>query len=369
MTASEVIPGGSSDLPDPREAIDDAIEELGQVTRARDLARAREVARDLTRAADVALGEVLSSLAYALNLGDPDGPTLLGGDVARRHDFGIDSRVPGVAEYQPWSIPEQRYDPGVPWHVSGSLIGLDVALAPLALTRLMADTLLGPPLLGSNDRETFARSVALMNPFALRDAERDTIVTAVERGRRRVLAVAADADIEPLADQVRMDGWRRQALRWTVVHERDRVPGYFSLLELLVLGGGRTDDLHAWGTAMTPLWGCLCTRMPPPNAWRFLTGRPQVGLLGSAVPDVTLHVAIALGALDLPAPLTRRVLAAAMQQFVDEVRPSDGNDWLSLVRGGQGFSRERVEDFVAAAAAVGGPLVPVSTASPDDPAR
>jgi hypothetical protein len=75
-----------------------------------------------------------------------------------------------------------------------------------------------------------------------------------------------------------------------------------------------------------------------------------------------LHVAAALHELDLPAGLAKSVLGTAMQQFVDTVEPNDGNDWLALVRGAVTITRERFEDFVAAAAAVGGPLVPVSAA-------
>jgi hypothetical protein len=161
-----------------------------------------------------------------------------------------------------------------------------------------------------------------------------------------------------------MDGWRRQALQWTIAREPERKLSYFSLTELFILGGGHIDDVHAWGTAMTPVFGCLCTRMPAANVWRFVTGRPQVGVLGTAVPDVTLHVALTLGELGLPAALARSVLSAAVQQFVDTVKPIDGNDWLTLIRGAQSVSRERIEDFVAAAAVAGGPLVPAGTPLP-----
>jgi hypothetical protein len=357
---SDRVPGGAEKLPDPSVVVDRAIRELGRITRPRDGRRAAEVAAEVLEAADIVLAEVLSSVAYALALGDPDGPTLLGGDVARRHDFGVGSRVPGVRELEPWSVPEQHYDPGVPWYVTGSLIGLDVALAPLALRRLAGDDLIGPPSLGSNDRETLARSVALMNPYALKDAERDRIGAAIQGGRQRAALARTDSDLDALADAVKMDGWRRRALHWTAANEPDARLSLLSLDELFVLGGGNLSEVHAWGTAMTPSWGCLCIRMPAPNAWRLLTGRPQAGLLGSAVPDVTLHVAAGLHDLDLPAALARTVLSAEMQQFVDSVRPNDGNDWLALVRGAVMITRERFEDFVAAAAAVGGPLLPVA---------
>jgi hypothetical protein len=363
VSPSERVPGGAEKLSDPHVIVDGAIRELARIKNPRDSRRAADVAVELLEAADIVVAEVLSSMAYALALGDPEGSTLLGGDVARRHDFGVGSRIPGVRELEPWSIPEQKVDPGIPWHVTGSLIGLDVGLATLALHRLAGDTLMGPPMLGSNDRETFARSVALLNPYTLRDSERDRIGVAIQGGRQRVALARNDADLDALADAVRMDGWRRRALHWTAANEPERKLDLLSLNELFVLGGGDMSEVHAWGSAMTPSWGCLCTRMPPTNAWRFVTGRPQVGVLGSSVPDVMLRVAAGLGEFDLPAALAKSVLSTAMQQFVDTVRPNDGNDWLALVRGAQTISRERLEDFVAAAAAVGGPLLPVTTAS------
>jgi hypothetical protein len=363
VSPSERVPGGAEGLSDPHVIVDRAIRELTRIKNPRDARRAAEVAVELLEAADIVVAEVLSSMAYALAIGDPEGSTLLGGDVARRHDFGVGSRIPGVRESEPWTIPEQQLDPGVPWHVTGSLIGLDVGLASLALRRLAGDALMGPPMLGSNDRETFARSVALLNPYTIRDSERDRIWVAIQGGRQRVALARSDADLEALADAVRMDGWRRRALHWTAANEPERKLELLSLNELYVLGGGDISEVQAWGSAMTSSWGCLCTRMPPTNAWRFVTGRPQVGVLASSVPDVMLHVAAGLHELDLPAGLARSVLSTAMQQFVDTVRPNDGNDWLALVRGAQTISRERLEDFVAAAAAVGGPLLPLTAAS------
>jgi hypothetical protein len=363
VSPSERVPGGAEGLPDPHVIVERAIRELARITRPRDTQRSREVAVELLEAADIVIAEVLSSMAYALALGDPTGSTLLGGDVARRHDFGVGSRIPGVRDLEPWTIPEQHYDPGVPWHVTGSLIGLDVGLAPLALQRLAGDALVGPPVLGSNDRETFARSVALMNPYTLRDSERDRIGVAIQGGRQRAARAQTDADLDALADAVRMDGWRRRALHWTAANEPERKLALLSLNELYVLGGGDISEVDAWGTAMTPSWGCLCTRMPATNAWRFVTGRPQVGVLGSSVPDMMLHVAAGLHELDLPAGLARSVLSTAMQQFVDTVRPNDGNDWLALVHGALRMTRERLEDFVATAAAVGGPLLPLPAPS------
>jgi len=51
-----------------------------------------------------------------------------------------------------------------------------------------------------------------------------------------------------------------------------------------------------------------------------------------------------------------------MQDFIDELSPANNNDWWSLSRTAQALRQQRVEDYVAVAAAVDGPLVPDDTA-------
>ena len=46
-----------------------------------------------------------------------------------------------------------------------------------------------------------------------------------------------------------------------------------------------------------------------------------------------------------------------MQDFIDEAKPTDDADWLTLVRAARAATRERIEDYIAAATAAG-PLVP-----------
>jgi hypothetical protein len=100
-----------------------------------------------------------------------------------------------------------------------------------------------------------------------------------------------------------------------------------------------------------------------PGGWWNLTGRPQLGLLATTVADLHLHVAVTLRDLGLPAGIARHVLGAAVQDYIDEVRPSDNEDWLTLVRAAQGVPRDRIEDYVAAITA-DGPLVPDTPPGP-----
>ena len=64
-----------------------------------------------------------------------------------------------------------------------------------------------------------------------------------------------------------------------------------------------------------------------------------------------------LNELGLPAALARSVLSAAVLDFIEVVAPKDPDDWWTVARAAQALPRERFEDYIAAAAAVDGPLV------------
>jgi hypothetical protein len=341
-----------------REAVDRASEDLSKIKAQADLQRATRSAEPLFELVDEALAETLLSWAYAVTIGDADSPLLLVGDVAQRHDLGIGRVEHHSRPRLEWARPRQRIATNVPWHVAGSLLGLDIALSSQILRRVNADRVVDAPTLSTNERESFGTSVALLNPFELRDPDRDAIADAVTRGRQRVAALGEDSEaLEQIVAEIRMDGWRRRALQWTLAHDPQRVATLFSLTELLYLGQAPVNDLQSWGMAAVVSTGCLCTRLAPPNEWRSLLGRPQVGLMATTVPDLHLHVALLLRELQLPAATAKAVLTGAVQDFIDEARPTDANDWLGLVRAAQNLSREKVEDYVAAATAYG-PLVP-----------
>ena len=316
------------------------------------------VAKTLLEGVDVALADALLAIAYAIDLGDPNGPVRFGSKVGCRHDFGFSNRNDDRRARAAWALPKQVFKDGVPWHVEGSALGLDVALAPLALRRTSDEPPASAPTLTALEREAFAASLALIDPRALRDADRDLIAEATARGERRVAALGADNhDVDSIAREIGLDGWRVRALRWTLAHEPGRARSFFSMTELLYLGGGHRVDLSAWGMSALNAHACLCTQLASPGPAPVLNGRPQLGLLTTTVADLNLRVAVALHDLHLPAALAKSVLSAAVLDFMDHTTPSDPDDWLTLVRDAQGVSLERIEDYVAAAAA-GGPLVP-----------
>ncbi len=342
--------------------------DLASAARRGDGAAVPRAVGPLTDLVDTVLGEALLSLAYAMNLGDAEGTALLGRNVAMRHDFGLSHPDSGARARLPWSLPRQEFRPGVAWHVVGSALGLDIGLAPLALRRLSVDLPPDAPSLTSIEREAFAVSVALLDPRRLRDRDRDAIAGAMARGRARVRALTDGPALERLGDEVGMSARRRRALRHVLAQAPQSAVSELALSELLVLGGGaRGADLDAWGMSGLATVSCPCTRFVPARRWSLLEGRPQMGFVAGGFSDLNLHMAEMLHDLHVPAPLAKSVLAAAVLEFTEHVTPVHLNDWRTLSRAVQAVSRERVEDYVAAAAAVGGPLVPVGREGDREP--
>ena len=357
------LPVGVGMPPPLHETIRKANEDLTRALRNKDLKRAPRIAEPIVELADDLLARTMLSLVYAISLGDPEGTVLLADDVSHRHDFGYAIKDGEMRARLVWAIPRQEVAPNVPWHVSGSLLGLDIALSTLALRRVATDHMLEAPKLTSNARDTFAASVSLLDPSLLRDADRDAIADNLERGRTRLANLNAE-QLAAVARELQLDAARIRALKWLQAHGTSDFSSMFSSTESLILGGGRLAELQPWGMAVVAVNGCLCTRLTPPGNWRALSGRPQLGLAATILPDVNFRVAQVLKELGLPAAVAKVILSAAMQDFIDEVRPTDDGDWLALSRAAHEITRERIEDYVAAATA-SGPLMPDVPRTPE----
>ena len=82
------------------------------------------------------MASALLALIYTPALGDPEGPALLGADIAQRHNFGLTGAAGLRHESLAWDAPREQVGDGGPWRVDGSILGLDLALARIALRRI-----------------------------------------------------------------------------------------------------------------------------------------------------------------------------------------------------------------------------------------
>jgi hypothetical protein len=342
--------------------LNDLLEAVRLVGAGKSTPKAAEVRAALARvrAGDALLAGVLTSLAYAPHLGDPDGRELLAGDPAERHSFGFEERIGPIRETNPWRIPELIYGESGGWRMKGSVLGLDVGLAALALRRLATD-LPPPPSGNAFDRSALAATVVLSNPFDVSNSERDRLAAAIRHGRARLAEVmTSPSALAAAARAAGVGAWWQQVLPWALAHEPERVPDFFLLSDLLRLGSAHVEferPPDAWGAARLDTEGCLCLRFPFPCARETLAGRVGTSLAAEQSADLSLRIAEALADLGLPAELTRSIMALAAQDVLDTYRPAYSDDWTALGVAVLHLTRSRFEDYVAALTA-GGPLIP-----------
>ena len=331
--------------------------DLARVRTRGDLKRLSAITARLVRPEDAVLADVLTSLLYAMWLGDPQGQAFLAGNVARRHDYGVRLMTGADREQTPWLLPMETSGDGQPWHLRGALLGLDVGLARLTLRRTNLDLPHDQPTLNESDRRTLMTTLALTMASDLDQASASRVAAWLREGR--ALAGVPDR-LEGRLDALDLDGRRRQAIAWAGAHAPDQVAPLLLRTELVLLG--RTGDAElpaAWGTADTPRSGCLCLNFPAPPSLQRYAGRAGSGLLASRMAELKLWILELLDARHLPAALARGVLASALQDYLDEARPLHGDDWFTLARHVDRMSGDRFDDYIAALTA-GGPLVPLA---------
>ncbi len=295
-----------------------------------------------------AVGEVLTSFVYAAHLGEPDGAALRGEDPSRRHVFLPD----------PWALPSEVSGPGVPWHVQGSLLGLETALARLSLHRLDADAM--PDRAPAIDAPQRRRLVDLRRP---RERDRDARCGPGRAGggRGRGPAACAGARAGQRGSRRRrarrgLDPWRARGLEWLLEHDKAALASFFSLGELAYLGepaGGRWDG---WGAA-DPTMAGLRLRLTLPRPLDESSGRRPEPALAEGFVGLGVRAAVHLAQRGLPASLAPALVSRLLPDLFIEARPVAPDDRLALDAWARDQPAERLDDAVAAL--VGrGPLQP-----------
>lgn len=304
------------------------------------------------------IADALMAIVYATALGDPAGPALLGADIITRHDFGLDAPAASRRQGMAWAPPRDQVGDGSAWRVEGSLLGLDLGLARLALRRLADNEMPVEPTINLNDQLTIARSILAINARDLTDADRDRIVAALARGRSRVESAGSDVTaLLALAAEAHLSPAILATLPWTVSRSPQSNPALFALRDLLWLGKPELSQaaLDRWGVYVEGLNGRLTTAMPPSAPWEDFGGRPEGGVMGTQTPDLILRLIQETARLKLPGRLVPSLLSFAAQDYWHDVSARFPDDWPAMTRQALALSSSRVEDYVAALAG-NGPL-------------
>jgi hypothetical protein len=338
---------------------------LGSAAGDADVRRASRLAPALRLLADELLARGLLELTYASALGQPERAAMSAWEGARRHDFGLRSEAFGSSGA--WQLPAHGSDSALSrgWRVVGSLLGLDVKLADLSLVRLSSKLPSTRPTLQETNRRVLIEAVGLVEPASLTEADRDTLVTAIRKGRGRLAAVRTPAEALALADEIRLGSARRTLLPWVIANEPERATAFLSPSELFWLGLGNTRveaGLHAWGAPGEPRLGCLCLQLIEPRPLELLGGRWNFGMLASTFPDLNLRLAELLAELKMPAALLGPVLTSATLDLVETAASRDQDDRRGLVEFVQALGAARVEQYLALLT-TDGPLVPAGEAA------
>ena len=365
------------------EEIEPLVDDLREITDRGRLRRLSGIAERLRYVVDVLLADLLRTLPYVVHLADAYGAETLGADVAARHEFGVRLADPGHRGQAPWAAPQGRVGPpasfdriGEPWtaapgedrfstawHVYGSLLSLDLALAPLYLPRFAGVMPPEVPAFQGHEEEHFAQAVALFDPAAADGGQAASLAGTIRRGRARVRNLSAGAaGLADVADAAGLDPARRNDLAWVLRRRPGAVDGFFSRSELLWLGlrprDGPPDRPPAgWGAPAVWPAGCLCTRMPLPDAEDLF--RAPADRLASRFADLQLALAEAVDDMALPAPIVRDLLPIATREMLDGVQFTFAGRFDALARYVHELPRTRIEDYVAALVGPGRPLRPV----------
>jgi hypothetical protein len=342
-----------------RKEISSAAGDIRQLKKPGDLKKLPRIALPFLQVADRLLAQAALSLAYAAVLRDPQSTALMDGDPAPRHDWAFGAL--DANEHQAPSWREPVADRAGGWHLTGSILGADLALAVEGLRRVSVDRFPAPPTLSDAEQQTVAEGVSLVVPFDQSDADRDGLVGALTAGRRSLEAVQRQPALWPAAaDAMQIRDFRRELLPWAIANEPDALPLLLSLGELVQLGQpsfGPATAPHAWGAPGRAYDGRWSLRYPVPLTLDLLAGRKGGSLTVGLAPDLMLSVAEAMHARRVPAALTRAVLECAARDAIDELQLQYYDDWITLI-GHLRVVEGRLDEYLASLTS-GGPLRPV----------
>lgn len=310
------------------------------------------------------LGEALATaglveLAYAATMGWAEDLPLTAAAASRRHVF---VRSSGADRDRRWLAPSINADRRFPWHVSGSLLGLDAALAPTAMRRLSLRPLPAAPLLNTGDRALLVTTAVVLDPAIVGDEAQQAVRALVSRGVEVRDAIDGAGRARQVAAHAKLSTLRTSLLEWQVASGPRGLAEFFSMIELVrigLAGEPRPTVLDGWGNYELALTGRSATGMLPEYPVERYAGRTR-RMLAYAVPDLQLALAVRLAEMKLPAVLVPALMASATFDVVNTTPSRHTDDWQALVGRVREIDLTAVERYLGLLT-TGGPLRVAST--------
>lgn len=334
----------------PGEVASRVADRVMQISANRWRAQVREATAPLVTVADAAFTEALLGLVYAMHLGRADGPISLAPAVASRHNWVIGE--PGRDAHDVWRWPREVIGSPAGWHVSGAVLGLEVALGRLRLPDLAIERVSSQPRVNANDRRTLALGVALLSPRGPSDEVRDAVAAAIGRGRERLQELprlAADERAR-LARHAAWSAWRVNEIEWSLEHDRDALESQHTVGDAFWIGTGGTlpDGVPAagWAGPRTAADGRLELEVQSPWPWEMHMGRPGTGVLTATFLDPALKALDWLAARGYPGRLAGPLVGALVVEVVYAAPLAHADDLLAMAAVVKHASPDELDDMM-----------------------
>ena len=329
----------------------DAVRDLRRIRAVKDVARASRQRNRVLVTLDEMASDILPGLAYALALSPSSQPPRVFAEIARIHELAF-KETGGKWQSSAWDVGSIANRTAGGTAVRGSLLGLDLVVAPDLLSR--APGSVGRPASAGGAIQEITQGIlvdriVMRAPLEWTTRSADA-AAAIAKGRTRFATWRTGVQDGPaFSEELRRAGFsqaRENQLRWLLDRKDDAaLDGFMTITDFYRLGS--PDELPAgWGQSARLFDGCWCVRgVDREPVDRFLGY--STGYVAAALSDLSLRLAEILAGMRVPASVIEPVLPFAVQDVLDQAAQFLPDDWEALSWAGR-LTPERVEDYLQA---------------------
>lgn len=316
--------------------LNELAERLADARKDRDAAA---LSRHARRSAQRIVSALLSVLPYAPHMAVTETPSL-GTELAFRHEFVATDDGAAARRLRPWLLARGQARAEAGWHLQGSLLMLDLALADWYLRR-NGEPPAAAPSFDERDVMAFAQVAAIARSDGTVKVGIDEVSAAVPAGRRLAASTPTFEELDRKLADAGIDAWRRRALRLESTSPAEIAD--------------RLTPAEAWRLAGAPGWLAPQAPVdgsarlgPAPHSTVLMEGRRSAGAVGASAVDTQLRVAMFLHARQLPADLFGEVAAGALADVIENAEAARPDDFAAIAAAAVRLDDNRMEEHLLA---------------------